>query len=105
MEREYTFVSILLCFIDIRVICYDQPALKSFNICTLCVLQAYPIGSRVRGLALIIDNERFENNVLPFREGSHIDANNLDILFEQLGFKVTQYSGDLNTGHLKIGFI
>lgn len=51
--------------------------------------QAYPVGSSPRGLALIIDNERFENNVLPFREGSMIDANNLDILFEQLGFKVS----------------
>lgn len=54
--------------------------------------QAYPIGSSPRGLALIIDNERFENNVLPFREGSQIDANNLDILFEQLGFKVNSFS-------------
>ena len=51
--------------------------------------QAYPVGSSTRGLALIIDNERFENKVLPFREGSMIDANNLDILFEQLGFKVS----------------
>ena len=68
------------------------------------MFQAYPIGSRIRGLALIIDNERFENNVLPFREGSQIDANNLDILFEQLGFKVTQYSVDLNTRHLNIVF-
>ena len=42
-----------------------------------------------RGLCLIIDNEKFENDVLPFREGSHIDANNLDILFTELGFDVT----------------
>ena len=28
IEREYTFVSILSCFIDTRVICYDQLALK-----------------------------------------------------------------------------
>ena len=29
------------------------------------------------------------SDILPFREGSKIDSNNLDILFEQLGFKVT----------------
>ena len=27
IEREHTFVSILLCFVDTRVICYDQLAL------------------------------------------------------------------------------
>jgi hypothetical protein len=58
---------------------------------TLLFFQAYPIGSNPRGLALIIDNEQFDNDVLPFREGSHIDANNLDILFEQLGFKARLY--------------
>ena len=42
----------------------------------------------VRGRCLIINNETFENDVLPQREGSLIDANNLDILFTQLGFKV-----------------
>ena len=44
---------------------------------------------RIRGQCLIIDNEKFVNDILPFREGSKIDSNNLDILFEQLGFKVT----------------
>ena len=44
---------------------------------------------KVRGQCLIIDNEKFINDVLPFREGSMIDSNNLDMLFEQLGFKVT----------------
>ena len=48
----------------------------------------YPMTKKVRGLCLIIDNEKFINDVLPFREGSKIDSNNLDILFEQLGFKV-----------------
>ena len=49
----------------------------------------YPMTKSKRGLCLIIDNEKFENDVLPFREGSHIDANNLDILFTELGFDVT----------------
>lgn len=49
----------------------------------------YPMSQKVRGLCLIIDNEKFINDVLPNREGSMIDSNNLDILFEQLGFKVT----------------
>ena len=28
IEQEYTFVSTLLCFIDTKNICYDQPALQ-----------------------------------------------------------------------------
>jgi hypothetical protein len=43
---------------------------------------------KIRGQCLIIDNEKFENDVQPFREGSRIDSNNLDLLFEALGFKV-----------------
>ena len=38
-----------------------------------------------RGLALIIDNEDFENPMFTKRTGSMVDANNLDILFEELG--------------------
>merc|ERR1711974_25675 len=49
----------------------------------------YPMTKQQHGLCLIIDNEKFENDVLPFREGSQIDANNLDILFQELGFQVT----------------
>ena len=48
----------------------------------------YPMTKKIRGQCLIIDNEKFVNDVLPYREGSKIDSNNLDILFEQLGFKV-----------------
>ena len=48
----------------------------------------YPMTEKIRGQCLIIDNEKFVNDVLPYREGSMIDSNNLDILFEQLGFKV-----------------
>ena len=49
---------------------------------------AYPMTKKIRGQCLIIDNEKFVNDVLPYREGSMIDSNNLDILYEQLGFKV-----------------
>jgi len=49
----------------------------------------YPLTKKIRGQCLIIDNEKFVNDVLPFREGSKIDSNNLDMLFEQLNFKVT----------------
>lgn len=49
----------------------------------------YPMRSSPRGLALIIDNENFQGEVLPTRTGSLVDANNLDLLFEGLGFKVT----------------
>ena len=41
-----------------------------------------------RGQVLIIDNEEFVNDVMPRRQGSLMDSNNLDILFEGLGFKV-----------------
>lgn len=43
--------------------------------------------SNPRGMALIIDNEVFDNDIMPKREGSQLDANNLDILLGQLGFK------------------
>lgn len=52
-------------------------------------LKTYKMESKPRGLALIIDNENFDNEVLPTRTGSLVDANNLDILFDQLGFRVT----------------
>ncbi len=45
-----------------------------------------------RGQCLIINNEKFVNNVQPYREGSNQDAINLDLLFEQLGFRVTELS-------------
>ena len=44
--------------------------------------------SNPRGTALIINNESFDNDIYTYRSGSTIDANNLDILFEELGFKV-----------------
>jgi len=49
----------------------------------------YPMQSKPRGCALIIDNEEFTNPQLPSRKGSLVDANNLDLLLEQLGFSVT----------------
>jgi len=51
--------------------------------------KTYKMESKPRGLVLIIDNENFDNDVLPTRTGSLVDANNLDILFGQLGFRVT----------------
>ena len=46
------------------------------------------MGSSPRGFALIIDNEDFVNDVMPKREGTLFDSNNLDILFQELGFEV-----------------
>ena len=60
--------------------CYKDNAI-SFQRC-------YPMFSKPRGYALIINNESFVNDIYKYRTGSTIDANNLDILFEQLGFKV-----------------
>jgi len=51
--------------------------------------KTYKMESKPRGLVLIIDNENFHNEILPTRTGSLVDANNLDILFDQLGFQVT----------------
>ena len=48
-----------------------------------------------RGHALIIDNEVFDNDIYPKRHGSQLDANNLDLLFEGLGFKVFFYFSDV----------
>ena len=56
---------------------------------TLVVSNCYRMEAKPRGLVLIIDNENFQGEVLPTRTGSVVDANNLDILFGQLGFRVT----------------
>ena len=61
---------------------------------------AYPMTKKIRGQCLIIDNEKFVNDVLPYREGSMIDSNNLDILYEQLGFKVRITKRILKKQHL-----
>ncbi len=62
--------------------------------------KAYPMTKKIRGSALIIDNAEFENDVMPRREGSLVDANNLDILFEELGFK-TQLKRNLAYNDLR----
>ena len=49
----------------------------------------YCMESKPRGLALIINNDQFDNDVLSTRTGSMVDSNNLDELFLQLGFEVT----------------
>ncbi|XP_023322075.1 caspase-1 [Eurytemora carolleeae] len=49
----------------------------------------YPMLSKPRGYALLINNETFENPMLTNRKGSEVDANNLDLLLGELGFKVT----------------
>ena len=45
--------------------------------------------NRIRGKVFIINNEKFENeDKYPFREGSGVDAKNLESLFKQLMFEV-----------------
>jgi caspase-like apoptosis-related cysteine protease len=51
--------------------------------------KCYRMMAKPRGLVLIIDNENFQHDVLSTRTGSLVDSNNLDILFGQLGFRVT----------------
>lgn len=49
---------------------------------------AYPMASRNRGVAFIINMVSFINDTLPERKGSKKDGTNLISLFQQLGFKV-----------------
>jgi len=62
---------------------------KSKQFVTHHPVGVYHMQSKPRGYALIIDNEDFEHPMFIKRTGSMVDANNLDILFEELGFKVT----------------
>jgi len=55
-------------------------------------LKCYKMDSTPRGQVLIINNEDYVNDLLPRRTGSLVDANNLDLLFLGLGFKVTMRS-------------
>jgi len=52
----------------------------------------YPMQSKPRGYALIINNQDFDiPETYPFRKGAHVDSENLDNLFSQLGFEVLRY--------------
>jgi len=48
----------------------------------------YRMATRPRGLALIIANERYHNDILDERIGSECDRKNLQNLFEQMDFEV-----------------
>lgn len=52
------------------------------------------MGSRPKGLALIINIWRFQGNVHPLREGADVDSKNLMELFKQLGYE-TELHEDL----------
>ena len=52
----------------------------------------YPMYSCPRGNALIINNQEFDYpEMYPFRKGAQVDSDNLEQLFNQLGFKVAAY--------------
>jgi len=47
--------------------------------------------NRIRGKVFIINNETFETKTkMTFREGSDVDAKNLENLFKQLQFEVVK---------------
>ncbi|KFB47243.1 AGAP004754-PA-like protein [Anopheles sinensis] len=48
----------------------------------------YPMASRNRGVAFILNMVSFVNDALPERKGAKVDGKNLISLFQQLGFKV-----------------
>jgi len=52
----------------------------------------YPMCSRPRGKALVINNQQFcDPELYPFRLGADVDSESLDQLFTQLGFEVIRY--------------
>ena len=51
-------------------------------------LKSYQMTSDPRGLALIIENEEYENEIETTRHGSHKDVLNLKSLFKKLKFKI-----------------
>lgn len=53
------------------------------------MLQMYPNFSSPRGLALIINNRRFET--MPERLGTDVDEANFSLLFRQLGYSPIVY--------------
>ena len=61
--------------------------------------RVYPMCSRPRGQAVIINNQKFDDEVTyPFRQGADVDADNLDNLFTQLDFKVGHHQfGEVKT--------
>merc|ERR1711915_983247 len=55
-------------------------------------LRTYPMYSKPRGYALILNNQEFDNpSMYPYRQGAQVDSDNLEKLFTQLGFKVIRY--------------
>ena len=48
--------------------------------------QVYAMSKKVRGQCLIVNNEKFDDG--DEREGSAVDAANLEFLFGKLGFQV-----------------
>ena len=49
----------------------------------------YPMYSKQKGVAVIINNQEFsDKDAYPFRTGADVDAKNLEKLFFQLGFQV-----------------
>lgn len=51
----------------------------------------YSVTSSPRGLALIINNVEFDNDMYDYRKGGEVDSDNLEQLFTQLGFKVEKH--------------
>ena len=65
-------------------------------------LRIYPMLSRPRGYALIINNQEFDDpDMFPNRMGAHVDGENLEILFTELGFRVMSYKNMKRNATLK----
>lgn len=55
------------------------------------MLQVYKMGSRKKGLALIINIGRFVNNTSEEREGSEQDIRRLESILSQLDYEVSVF--------------
>ena len=65
-------------------------------------LRIYPMLSCPRGYVLIINNQEFDDpDMFPFRKGAHVDGENLEILFTELGFRVMSYKNMRRNATLK----
>jgi len=61
----------------------------------------YPMYSKQKGVAVIINNQEFsDKDAYPFRTGADVDAKNLEKLFFQLGFQVKKYTNMRRTATL-----
>jgi caspase-like apoptosis-related cysteine protease len=61
--------------------------------------EEYNMKHKRRGKAVIFNHDKFTNNCVPSRDGSHVDVQSLEITYKALDFEVTTYN---NLSHADI---